>query len=83
MFDRPIPMKPGVANATAKVGVAKPGMGGAKSGGGGGGKATPKGNRFEKKIEFQDPATFSGQEVGEVRSTKCVSLILFLQATAC
>ena len=79
MFDRPIPIKSGVANPGG--GGAKPGASGAKPGGGGWGKPTPKGNRFEKRTEFQDPATFSGQEV--IDSWPLVAHVYYLWEDLC
>ena len=57
VFNRPVPLK-------ASTVPAKPGGGGAKPGGGGpGNKETPKGKKFEKRVEVQDPSTFAGQDV--------------------
>ena len=60
VFNRPVPLN-------ASTVPAKPGVGGAKAGGGGpGNKETPKGKKFEKRVEVQDPSTFAGQDVSYI-----------------
>ncbi len=65
VFGRPTPLRTTGGSSGGGGGAGgRGGKGGVATGEGAKGKgATPKGRRFEKRVEFQNPETFSGVEV--------------------
>ena len=63
MFGRPTPLKStGSSGGGGGAGVGKKGKGFTGEGAKGTGPS-PKGRRFEKRVEYQNPETFAGTEV--------------------